>query len=82
MNLPLVPFICLAFGWIFTIIFFILWFKNKTHHEEKYNKEAILEIRKELRTVHEELKTKMGDLRSNIYDLLVSIDKIFAKIGQ
>jgi len=70
-----------AVGWIGLLIFFLLWLKQKNLREErKYNPEIVFEIRKELRTVNDTLKNKIEDIRREIYNIFVTIDKVLERV--
>jgi hypothetical protein len=71
----------MAIGWLGMLAFFILWMRSRgLKQESKYNKQAIYEIRKELRSVNEKLKLKIDDIRTELYDLFVSVDKLLVRL--
>jgi hypothetical protein len=81
MNIDLLLMIALGIGWALSLVFFILWIRVRNLKEDsKYNQRAILEIRKELRTVNDKLKFKLEDIRKELYDIFVSVDKLLERL--
>jgi hypothetical protein len=77
MNIDLLLMIALGIGWALSLVFFILWIRVRNLKEDsKYNQRAILEIRKELRTVN----VKLEDIRKELYDIFVSVDKLLERL--
>lgn len=81
MNIDILLMIALGVGWLAALIFFILWIRLRgLKQESKYNRQAIFEIRKELRTVNDKLKFKIEDIRTELYDLFISVDKLLERL--